>query len=237
MKETLPLILFEDNHIIAVNKRPGDIVQGDKTGDTPLSEIIAAFIAQRDSKPGDAFIGVTHRLDRPVSGVTLFAKRSKSLERLNEQFRTGQVKKIYWAIVSNPPDTKYGELTHYLTRNQVQNRSYASNHPKRDSKEAKLIYRVISKSDRYYLLEIELLTGRHHQIRSQLSAIGSPIKGDLKYGFPRSNPDGSISLHARSVRFVHPVTKEEIFVVAEPPDDVIWNFFIKEMKESEYSKL
>ena len=220
-------ILFEDNHFIAVNKKTGDIIQGDKTGDEPLSSVVARHIAIRDNKPGDAFIGVPHRLDRPVSGVAIFAKRSKSLERINEQFRNGEVKKLYWAIVAKMPPTEQGELTHFLIRNEKQNRSYAYDKMKNGAKEARLRYKLIASSDNYFLLEIELLTGRHHQIRCQLSAIGCPIKGDLKYGAPRSNPDGGISLHARSVRFLHPVKKEDIFIVAEPPVDNIWNYFKK----------
>jgi 23S rRNA pseudouridine1911/1915/1917 synthase len=218
-------ILFEDNHYIAVNKKIGDIIQGDKTGDEPLSSVVARHIAVRDNKPGDAFIGVPHRLDRPVSGVAIFAKRSKSLERINEQFRNGEVKKLYWAIVAKMPPTEQGELTHFLIRNEKQNRSYAYDKIKTGAKEARLRYKLIASSDNYYLLEVELLTGRHHQIRCQLSAIGCPIKGDLKYGAPRSNPDGGISLHARSVRFLHPVKKEEVYIVAEPPVDNIWNYF------------
>ena len=220
-------ILFEDNHFIAVNKKTGDIIQGDKTGDEPLSSVVARHIAIRDNKPGDAFIGVPHRLDRPVSGVAIFAKRSKSLEMINEQFRNGEVKKLYWAIVAKMPPTEQGELTHFLIRNEKQNRSYAYDKMKNGAKEARLRYKLIASSDNYFLLEIELLTGRHHQIRCQLSAIGCPIKGDLKYGAPRSNPDGGISLHARSVRFLHPVKKEDIFIVAEPPVDNIWNYFKK----------
>ena len=217
-------ILYEDNHLIILNKRPGDIVQGDKTGDEPLSEIVARFIADRDSKPGKAFIGVSHRLDRPVSGIVLFAKTSKALERMNELFRNGEVEKIYWAVSANIPDPAEGELTHYLVRNEKQNRSKAYSRPVPGSKEARLRYRLLASGDRYHLIEVELLTGRHHQIRSQLSAIGSQIKGDLKYGAPRSNRDGGISLHARSIKFIHPVKKEEVFVVAPIPDDKIFSY-------------
>ncbi len=216
-------ILYEDNHLIIVNKRAGDIVQGDKTGDEPLSQKVSSFIATRDSKPGAAFIGVPHRLDRPVSGIALFAKTSKALERMNEMFRNGEIEKKYWAIVANKPVPIQGELNHFLTRNEKQNKSYASKLPKKDSKEARLRYRLLRSSDRYHLLEVELLTGRHHQIRCQLSEIGCPIKGDLKYGAPRSNIDGSISLHARSIKFIHPVKKEEILVVAPVPGDALWN--------------
>jgi len=218
-------ILYEDNHYIIVNKRVGDIVQGDKTGDEPLSSVIARYIAERDNKPGDAFIGVPHRLDRPVSGVAIFAKRSKGLDRINELFRESGVKKIYWAIVAKLPEQPEAELTHYLLRNEKQNRSYAYNYPRNGAKEARLRYKMIASSDNYHLIEIELLTGRHHQIRCQLSAIGSPIKGDLKYGAPRSNPDGGISLHARSIRFIHPVTGVEVYVEAQPPKDSLWDYF------------
>ena len=218
------MILYEDNHLIIVNKRAGDIVQGDKTGDEPLSEKVARFIAEREAKPGKAFLGVPHRLDRPVSGITLFAKTSKALERMNELFRNGDIEKIYWAIVAIRPEPAEGELTHYLLRNEKQNRSKALLKPTEGSKEAKLRYRLLASGDRYHLLEIQLLTGRHHQIRSQLSAIGSPIKGDLKYGAPRSNRDGGISLQARSIRFIHPVKKEEIYVVAPVPDEKIFSY-------------
>lgn len=220
-----PQILYEDNHLIVINKRVGEIVQGDKTGDEPLSKTIAKFIVQRDSKPGDAFLGVPHRLDRPVSGVALFAKTSKGLERMNEMFRVGSVKKIYWAIVANKPPKEEDTLVHFLTRNEKQNKSYARSKPTPGAKEAKLLYKLIGASDKYYLLEIELITGRHHQIRSQLTAIGCPIKGDLKYGAPRSNPDGGISLHAKSINFIHPVKKEEIYVEAPAPNESLWNYF------------
>lgn len=219
---TDPQILYEDNHLIIVNKRSGEIVQGDKTGDMPLSEIIAGYIAARDNKPGAAFIGVPHRLDRPVTGIAVFAKTSKALERLNEMFREGSVSKKYWAIVANKPEPSEGELKHFLVRNEKQNKSYANLLPKKDAKEARLRYRLLSSGDRYHLIEVELLTGRHHQIRCQLAEIGCPIKGDLKYGAPRSNLDGSISLHARSIRFVHPVKKVEMFIEAPVPEDNLW---------------
>ncbi len=215
-------ILYEDNHLIAINKRVGEIVQGDQTGDTPLSEIVAGFISHRDNKPGAAFIGVPHRLDRPVSGVVIFAKTSKGLSRMNDLFRLGQVDKTYWAVVEKLPSEPYAKLSHYLTRNEKLNRSYASDFPVEDSKEAHLIYKHISSGDRYHLLEVKLLTGRHHQIRCQLSKIGCPIKGDLKYGARRSNPDGGVSLHARSVRFIHPVSKNDLFIEAPPPDEKLW---------------
>jgi len=217
-----PEILYEDNHLVIVNKRAGDIVQGDKTGDEPLSVRVAKFIANRDNKPGDAFIGVPHRLDRPVSGITVFAKTSKALERMNELFRGGDIEKRYWAIVATKPEPQAGELKHFLVRNEEKNRSFAYDIQKPGSKEARLQYKLIASGDRYHLLEVLLLTGRHHQIRCQLSKIGSPIKGDLKYGSPRSNPDGGISLHARSIRFIHPVKKTEIFVEAPVPDDNLW---------------
>ena len=211
-------ILYEDNHLLVFNKRVGEIVQGDKTGDEPLSETLKAFIAARDGKPGHVFMGVPHRLDRPVSGIAVFAKTSKCLERLNTMFRDGDVHKTYWALTCARPDPVEGELRHWLSRNEKQNKSYACpddgrRHPA-DAKLARLRYRVLRDTDRYHLVEVELLTGRHHQIRCQLSAVGCPIKGDLKYGAPRSNPDGGISLHARRITFLHPVRKEEITVEA-----------------------
>ena len=207
-------ILYEDNHVLVINKKVGEIVQGDKTGDEALSETLKRFIAQRDGKPGRVFMGVPHRLDRPVSGVALFAKTSKSLERMNEAFRNGSVHKIYWALTCAAPKPEEGELKHYLVRNEKQNKSYASLQQKPDSKEARLRYKLLQSFDRYYLVEVELLTGRHHQIRCQLSAIGCCIKGDLKYGAPRSSKDGGICLHARSITFPHPTRKDEITVVA-----------------------
>jgi len=212
-------ILYEDNHIIAVNKSNSEIVQGDKTGDTPLSDLLKAYIKEKYAKAGDVFLGVPHRVDRPVSGVVLFARTSKALERLNEMFATQQIRKTYWAIVKNAPPEAEGRLEHYLTRNEKQNKSYASLTPKKDAKRAVLSYRIASKSDNYYLLEIELETGRHHQIRAQLAAIGCPIKGDLKYGFARSNPDGGICLHARKVEFTHPVSKIHIEITAPTPEN------------------
>ncbi|MDR1680310.1 MAG: RNA pseudouridine synthase [Prevotellaceae bacterium] len=229
-------ILYEDNHILAVNKRTGEIVQGDKTGDRPLSECLKDFIKQRDSKPGQVFIGVPHRLDRPVSGVTLFAKTGKALERLNELFRTGDVRKIYWAIVKNRPANDAGTLTHYLIRNEKQNKSYAHRAPYSGAKEAWLQYRLLAGGDHYYLIEVLLLTGRHHQIRCQLAAIGCPIKGDLKYGAARSNPDGSISLHARSVELIHPVKKEPLTIIAPVPDEALWQWFAKAVSRPEESR-
>jgi len=203
-------ILYEDNHIIAVNKTCSEIVQGDKTGDEPLSETIKQYLKIKYDKPGDVFLGVTHRLDRPVSGVVLFAKTGKALARLNEMFKNHQLDKTYWAVVKNQPEKPEARLEHYLTRNEKQNKAVAYDKQVPDSKKAVLSYKTIARSDVYYLLEIQLETGRHHQIRSQLAKIGCPIKGDLKYGFPRSNPNGGISLHARSVKFIHPVSKQEI---------------------------
>jgi 23S rRNA pseudouridine1911/1915/1917 synthase len=218
-------ILYEDNHIIIVNKKSGDIVQGDKTGDTPLSETVSDYIAKRDNKPGKAFIGVPHRLDRPVSGAVVFAKTSKGLSRMGELFKSGPVDKTYWAIVEKMPPEREGELVSYLARNQKQNKSYEvpSSYP--DAKEARLRYRLLAASDKYYLLEVKLLTGRHHQIRCQLSSIGCVVKGDLKYGAKRSNPDGSISLHARSINFVHPVKGIPVYAEAPVPEDSLWKYF------------
>ena len=215
-------IIYEDNHLLVFNKKVGEIVQGDKTGDEPLSETLKAFIAARDSKPGQVFMGVPHRLDRPVSGIAVFAKTSKALERLSAMFRDGLVHKTYWALCCKAPSAPTAELDDYLLRNEKQNKSYAYDCEKPNAKLAKLRYRVIGASDRYTLLEVQLMTGRHHQIRCQLSAMGCPIKGDLKYGARRSNPDGSISLLARRVEFVHPVSKENICVEAPVPDDNLW---------------
>lgn len=218
-------VVYEDNHLIIVNKRPSEIVQGDKTGDEPLSDTLKRYLKEKYAKPGNVFLGVTHRLDRPVSGLVVFAKTSKALLRLNEMFRAGEVKKTYWAIVKNCPPQEEGELVHYLVRNERQNKSYAYDKEVKGAKKAVLHYRLIGRSDNYYLLEVDLKTGRHHQIRCQLAKMGCPIKGDLKYGFPRSNPDGSICLHARCVRFVHPVSKEQVEVVAPVPEDNGWSFF------------
>jgi 23S rRNA pseudouridine1911/1915/1917 synthase len=219
-------VIYEDNHIIAVNKSTSEIVQGDKTGDQPLSETIKLYLKEKYNKPGEVFLGITHRLDRPVSGVVLFAKTSKALTRLNEMFRNQEVKKTYWAIVKEKPEFQEGRLEHYLIRNEKQNKSVAYDKERSDAKKAALSYRLIAQSDTYYLLEIQLETGRHHQIRCQLAKMGCPIKGDLKYGFPRSNPNGGISLHARSVEFIHPVSKEKIHLTAPvPEDDKLWKAF------------
>ena len=241
-------IIYEDNHILAVCKTCHEIVQADKTGDEPLSETLKRFIKERDQKPGNVFLGVTHRLDRPTTGVVLFAKTSKALERLNRMFATGEVHKTYWCIVpnvwgqklessgvrefeSNPQTPPIeADLTHWLVRNEKQNRSYAydekptdrQGNPLKEAKEARLHYRVIGTTERYALLEVRLYTGRHHQIRCQLSYIGLTIKGDLKYGAPRSNPDGGISLHSRKAEFIHPVSKEPVTIVAPVPDDALW---------------
>jgi 23S rRNA pseudouridine1911/1915/1917 synthase len=216
-------VLFEDNHIIVVNKRPGDIVQGDKTGDKPLSEVVKSYLKEKYNKPGNVYLGVVHRLDRPTSGIVLFAKTSKALPRLNKLFQEKAAQKTYWAIVKNAPPKKSDTLVHFLKRNPKQNKSYAHIKEVPESKKAILEYRLLKKLDNYFLLEVDLHTGRHHQIRSQLSAIGSPIKGDLKYGFDRSNKDASIHLHARELKFIHPVKKEEIHIIAPPPDEVLWN--------------
>ena len=218
-------VVYEDNHIIVVNKTSSEIVQGDKTGDTPLSETVKEYIKEKYAKPGNVFLGVTHRLDRPVSGLVVFAKTSKALFRLNDMFRLGEVKKTYWAIVKERPEELEGELTHWLVRNEKQNKSYAYDKERPNSKKAILRYKLIGHSQNYHLLEVDLQTGRHHQIRCQLAKMGCPIKGDLKYGSPRSNPDGSICLHARRVTFVHPVSKELIDLVAPLPSGNLWNGF------------
>lgn len=215
-------VLYEDNHIIIVNKTCSEIVQGDKTGDKPLSEIVKDWLKEKYNKPGNVFCGVTHRLDRPVSGIVVFAKTSKALSRLNEMFRNKEIKKTYWAIVKNRPKQESAELSHYLKKNEKQNKSYAYAPEKAGTKHAILSYKLIATSDNYNLLEVDLKTGRHHQIRCQLSTIGCPIKGDLKYGADRSNADGGISLHSRRVSFIHPVSKELIEVEAPVPDDVLW---------------
>ena len=216
-------VLYEDNHLLIVNKRAGDIVQGDKTGDTPLSEVVKKYIAKKYHKPGAVYLGVVHRLDRPTSGIVVFARTSKALTRLNKQFAAREIKKTYWAVVKNAPPQTKERLVHFLKRNPKQNKSYAHSKEVPDSKKGVLTYQLIKKLDNYHLLEIELETGRHHQIRSQLAFVGSPIKGDLKYGFDRSNKDGSIHLHARKLTFIHPVKKEPITVVASPPKDPIWD--------------
>ena len=218
-------VVYEDNHIIIVNKQSGEIVQGDKTGDRPLSDIVKDYIKEKYQKPGAVFLGVVHRLDRPVSGLVVFARTSKALTRLNKMFAESEVHKTYWAIVKNTPHEPEGTLIHWLVRNEKQNKSYAYDHERPNAKKAILKYRVIGHSANYSLLEVQLMTGRHHQIRCQLAAMGCPIKGDLKYGAPRSNPDGSISLLSHSVEFIHPVSKERITVEAPLPDDPLWQAF------------
>ena len=218
-------VVYEDNHIIIVNKQSGEIVQGDKTGDRPLSDIVKDYIKEKYQKPGAVFLGVVHRLDRPVSGLVVFARTSKALTRLNKMFAEGEVHKTYWALVKNAPQKTEDTLTHWLVRNEKQNKSYAYATEKPNAKKAILKYRLTGKSDNYSLLEVQLMTGRHHQIRCQLAAMGCPIKGDLKYGAPRSNPDGSISLQSHRVEFIHPVSKERITVEAPLPDDPLWQAF------------
>ena len=218
-------IIYEDNHLIAVNKRSSDLAQGDRSGDESLDTQVKEYIARKYNKPGEVFLGIVHRLDRPVGGVLLYARTSKALERLNEMFRSRDVRKIYLAVVKDRPPEDEGTLEHFIKKNEKQNKSYTYNTEVKGSKKASLSYKTISRSDRFYLLEIELHTGRHHQIRAQLSAAGCPIKGDLKYGFPRSNEDGSISLLARSLEFTHPVKKERIKITAPLPESDIWPFF------------
>ena len=219
-------VLYEDNHIIIVSKTVNEIVQGDKTGDKTLIDTVKQYIKEKYSKPGDVFLGLTHRLDRPTSGVVIFAKTSKALSRLNAMFRDGEIHKTYWAITANCPKETEGTLENFIKKNEKLNKSFIAPSETKEAKKAILKYRVIAKSDRYYLWEIKLLTGRHHQIRCQLAAINCPIKGDLKYGYPRSNPDGGLSLHARNVEFIHPVSKNEINVTAPVPEgDKLWGYF------------
>ena len=215
-------ILYEDNHLFVINKNSGELVQGDKTGDVPLIENIKQFIKVRDKKPGNVYLGLIHRLDRPTSGVLIFAKTSKALSRMNEMFKTRDVEKLYWAIVEGKVEQKFERLEHYLRKNQKKNLVTVFTHPTKDAKKAILEYKVLGELDYYTLLEVDLYTGRSHQIRSQLSFIGNPIKGDLKDGSKRSNRDGSISLHARKISFIHPVSKENIEIIAQPPKDKIW---------------
>lgn len=235
MSEASMDVIYEDNHIIIVNKQSGEIVQGDKTGDRPLSDIVKDYIKEKYQKPGAVFLGVVHRLDRPVSGVVVFARTSKALTRLNKMFAEGEVHKTYWAIVEGRKEERgqrineWHVLEHWLTRNEKQNKAYAYDHEVPHSKLARLRYRLLAEGDRYSLLEVQLMTGRHHQIRCQLAALGSPIKGDLKYGAKRSNPDGSISLMARRVEFIHPVSKEPVSVEAPVPDDALWQALAKKV--------
>jgi len=224
-------ILYEDNHIIAAYKKSSDLAQGDKTGDIAIDSLVKKYIEHKYKKPGAAFLGLVHRLDRPVSGIILFARTSKALSRLNEMFKTRQMKKIYLAIVKERPPEDEATITHFLKKNEKQNKTYVYDTVVKDSKEASLTYRLIGRSEKYYLLEIELHTGRHHQIRAQLAKIGCPVKGDLKYGFPRSNEDGSISLLARKLEFIHPVKKEPVTITAHFPDGDIWSVFIESVKQ------
>ena len=231
-------VIYEDNHIIAVNKACGEIVMVDQTGDTPLVDSVKLYLKEKYDKPGEVFLGLPHRIDRPTSGIVLMARNSKVLARFNKMFQNkDQIRKYYWAVVDNPVFPAEGSLEHWITRSREKNKSYAFSYQAEDSKHALLNYRTLAKSDNYYLLEIELLTGRHHQIRAQLSKIGIHIKGDLKYGFPRSNPDGGIHLHARKVEFLHPVRKEPVIIVADPPDEPLWNTFLKILEEREKETL
>ncbi|HEY1039125.1 MAG TPA: RluA family pseudouridine synthase [Bacteroidia bacterium] len=226
-------VLYEDNHIIAINKRPSDIVQGDKTGDEPLSEKVKQFLRAKYDKPGDVFCGVVHRIDRPVSGVVLFAKTSKALSRLNELFRTKDITKTYWAVVKNKPKEMEGTLIHYMIKDEAKNKSRAYAEPRKGALKSELHYKIIAKTDTYFLLEVNPITGRHHQIRVQLSTMGSPIKGDIKYGFDRTNKDASIHLHARKIEFTHPVKQTPMCIIAPPPDEVVWNACVKDLNISE----
>ncbi|HHJ10878.1 MAG TPA: RluA family pseudouridine synthase [Bacteroidetes bacterium] len=221
-----PQVLYEDNHLIAINKRVSDIVQGDWTGDTSLDNIVKAYLKEKYNKHGNVFLGVIHRLDRPVSGVVLFARTGKALSRMNEQFKLHETEKIYWAVVKNQPPEDEGYLVHYMIRNREKNKSFVYSRERAGSKRAELIYRVVGRSEKYWFLEIRLLTGRHHQIRAQLAAIGSPIRGDLKYGYPRSDPGGGIHLHARELHFNHPVGGQKINIIADPPKDKLWSTFL-----------
>lgn len=229
--QTVPVdVLYEDNHIIIINKKPSEIVQGDKTGDKPLVEITKEYIKRKYKKPGRVFLGVVHRIDRPVSGVVIFARTSKALTRLNAMLRRHEIKKKYWAVVKNKPQEDQNKLTHYLVKNPKQNKSYVVDRDTQGALLAELTYRIIGKSQAFYLLEVEIHTGRHHQIRAQLSYTGCPIKGDIKYKYPRTNPDASIHLHARSVEFIHPVNQEKIHIAAPSPADPIWDYFESKQK-------
>jgi len=229
-------ILFEDNHLIIINKLPSEIVQGDKTGDVSMIDTVKAYIKTTYNKPGDVFLGLVNRIDRPVSGAVLFARTSKALTRMNELLKSREIRKTYWAIVKEQPPEAEAELIHYLKKNEAQNKAIVYNKEVGGSQRAHLAYKILARSDQYFLLQVDLFTGRHHQIRAQLSAIGCPIRGDLKYGYPRSNPDASISLHSRSVSFIHPVRKEEITVIAPPPDEPLWNYFTSNTETDEYDK-
>jgi len=219
-------VLYEDNHLVIINKKPSEIVQGDKTGDVPLSETLKEYLREKYNKPGNVYIGVVHRVDRPVSGCVIFAKTDKALSRMNKLIHDRQIRKIYWAVVKNKPPKNTDHIIHYLLKNEKQNKSYSVKPDAKGALKAELEYKVIGKSDNYYLLEVELHTGRHHQIRTQLAEIGCAIKGDLKYGFPRSNIDASIHLHARKIEFIHPIKKEKVSVIAPPPNEAVWNYFV-----------
>lgn len=223
-------VIYEDNHIIAVNKACGEIVMIDQTGDAPLTDLVKQYIKEKYQKPGNVFLGLPHRIDRPTSGVVLMGRTSKVLTRLNKMFqKKEEIKKIYWAVVDKQPEPQEGKLEHYVVRSKNINKSYAHEHKVEGGKHAVLTYRTLARSDNYFLLEIDLQTGRHHQIRAQLARIGVHIKGDLKYGYPRSNPDGGIHLHARQVEFIHPVKQEPVTIVAPPPNEPLWNVFMKLM--------
>lgn len=219
-------VLYEDNHLLVINKLPGEISQGDRTGDKPLSDSVKSYIKTKYAKPGEVFLGVVHRIDRPVSGAVIFARTSKALSRLNEMLKSGTIRKTYWAIVKNSPSTPSGHLENYLSRDESKNKTFVRPTQEKQTQLAILDYRMAGKSTGYYLLEIDLLTGRHHQIRAQLAHIGCPIRGDLKYGYERSNPDGSISLHSRSVSFSHPVKHTPVEIIAAPPRDRLWDYFV-----------
>ncbi len=220
-------VLYEDNHIIVVNKKPGDITQGDKTGDSPLSDYVKTYIKEKYNKPGAVFLGTVHRLDRPTSGIVLYARTSKGLARMNELFQKKEIHKTYWAVVEQKPNKNNGNLVDFLKKNEKQNKSYVVDESTKGAKKAELSYSFIKSSDKYHLLEIDLGTGRHHQIRAQLANIGCIIKGDLKYGAKRSNKDASIHLHSRKISFEHPVSKEKIEIVAPPPKDPVWDYFVR----------
>jgi 23S rRNA pseudouridine1911/1915/1917 synthase len=223
-------VIYEDNHIIAVNKKPGDIVQGDKTGDSPLSDFVKQYIKDKYKKPGEVFLGTPHRIDRPVSGIVLFARTSKALERLNKMFHDKLVTKTYWAVVKNKPIPESGHLCHYMKKDEARNKSRTYNKEVEGSKKAELDYRLVASLDNYHLIEVNPITGRSHQIRAQLAALGCPIKGDVKYGFARTNQDASIHLHARKIELMHPVQSEPLIITADPPQtDVLWREFLKKM--------
>lgn len=228
-------VLYEDNHLIAINKQSSDLAQGDATGDSPLADKVANYLKVKYNKPGNVFVGVTHRLDRPVSGVMIFAKTSKALGRMNQLFKEkSELDKIYWAIVEKRPETPQGKLVNYLRRDEAKNKSFVCDKNTPNAKEAQLEYRLIDESDKYFLIEVKLLTGRHHQIRVQLANIGCIIKGDLKYGAKRSNPDGGICLHARRISFTHPVSKQEVTIVAPVPNNSLWKFFEAHQTQDQY---